>query len=73
MGDSKTGLSYEETEKLKGILGDTASPLNSTVARLLLSDNQGGWINTRKAGALVLLVDRVRECKIIRLYDLKVV
>jgi Wiskott-Aldrich syndrome protein len=64
-------LSYEQVDRLKSVLGDTASPLSHTIARLLLATpNQHTWNNTKLAGALVLVIDRKRECKLIRLYDI---
>jgi hypothetical protein len=61
---------YQEQEHLKKVLGDSSSPLISAIARLLVFDGSS-WMNSKKAGLLVLVVDRVRECKILRLYDMR--
>lgn len=73
MVNSSSGLTSEENAKLKQILGDTASVLVHAVARILFSpENSGEWQNTRKCGALALLIDREKEgVKILRMFDLK--
>ncbi|CEO99970.1 CRIB domain-containing protein [Plasmodiophora brassicae] len=65
-------VSQEQQDAIRKILGGTASPLCFGICRVLMAaPNGGGWQDTNLWGAITLIMDRSRNAKIIRVYDLQ--